>query len=272
LERRTISHDGLAFNVLCAGSGEALVLLHGGGSRAAHFTELMQCLARDFRVAAYDQRGFAETGASAATVIDHAGWAKDVIALMDALAMPKAGLVGWSLGASVALNAAHLAPDRITQIVLLGAPDPGTPVDVTKLRERHQERQVLDVSSRRERERAELSQRVAPSAAARRGLLEGLIADREASSFELQARAIAAYPTRPDLRRVASEIICPVHLFVGEHDPVTPLQSAQRMAASLRDADVQVVPDCGHYYAAEQPEWLAARIALAFKRGAAPGR
>jgi 3-oxoadipate enol-lactonase len=272
LLRRTISHDGLAFNVLSTGTGEALILLHGGGSRAAHFTELMQYLARDFHVVAYDQRGYAETGASATTVIDHLSWAKDVIALMDALQIPQARLVGWSLGASVALNAAHLAPDRITEIVMLGAPDPGTPVDVAKLRLRHEERLTLDVSSRRTRERTELTQRIAPTAAARPGLLDALVADRETSSLELQGRVIAAYATRPDLRTVASEIRCPVHLFVGEQDSVSPLQSAQRMAASLRSADLQVVPNCGHYYAVEQPEWLASHIARAFKSGAAHGR
>lgn len=273
LRHRRIFHDDLAFNVLCAGAiagtRKALILLHGGGSRGAHFTSLMQYLARDFFVLAYDQRGFAATGATTATVIDHASWAQDVIALMDALEMPTAGLVGWSLGASVALNAAHLAPDRISQIVLLGAPDPGMPVDVGKLRVRHAERQAQDVSSRIARDRAELSQRIAASAAARPGLLETLVADREASSLELQERAIAAYTTRPDLRAVAATITCPVHLFVGDQDLVTPLQSAQRMAASLRNAELQIVPDCGHYYAVEQPEWLALKISSAYRSASA---
>jgi pimeloyl-ACP methyl ester carboxylesterase len=265
LTRRTILHDGLAFNVLSAGAGEPLVLLHGGGSRAAHFTRLMQCLAHDFHLIAYDQRGFAATGAAADTEINHSQWAEDVIAMMDALEIDRAALLGWSLGASVALNAAHAHPDRITAIVLLGAPDPGTEVDVAKLRRRQQERRALDVGGREERDRAELSQQIAPAAAVRSDLLESLVADRAASSLELQDRAIAAYVTRPDLRTVAAQITCPVHLFVGDQDQTCPLQSARRMAAHLRRASLQIVPDCGHYYAAEQPEWLASRITLALK-------
>lgn len=225
----------------------------------------MQCLESDFQVTAYDQRGFAETGASADTVIDHSCWAKDVIGIMDGLGIAKASLVGWSMGASVALNAAHGHPDRINAIVLLGAPDPGTPVDVEKLQRRQQERQALDASRRLERDSAELSQQIAPPAAARRGLLEALVADRAASSVELQGRAIAAYATRPDLRTVATQLACPVYLFVGDQDRVSPLHSAQRMAASLRSAELQIVPDCGHYYAVEQPEWLASRISRALR-------
>jgi 2-hydroxy-6-oxo-octa-2,4-dienoate hydrolase len=249
--------------VLSDGAGEPLVLLHGGGSRAEHFSKLMHCLAPHFQVTAYDQRGFAQTGAAADTVIDHARWASDVVGIMDALELGRASLLGWSMGASVALNAAHAHPDRIAAVVLFGAPDPGTPVDVARLRLRQQERRALDAETGRQRDRADLARQVTPAAASRSGLVDSLVADRAASSVELQDLVIAAYPTRPDLRAVASRVSCPVHLFVGDHDQLCPLQSAQRMAAALPRAEVQVVPDCGHYYAVEQPEWLAQRIVLA---------
>lgn len=267
--RRTIHFDGLAFNLLSAGAGAPLVLLHGGGSRAGHFTPLMQCLAPHLQATAYDQRGFAATGAAPDTVIDHAHWASDVVAIMDALELDRASLLGWSLGASVALNAAHLYPGRIDALVLLGAPDPASAVDVTRLRRRQADRRALDPETGRERDRADMAAQVTVAAAARAGLLDSLVADRAASTVALQDRVIDAYPTRPDLRSVAARVSCPVHLFVGDQDRMCPLQAAEQMAAALPHADLQVVPDCGHYYAVEQPEWLARHIVRALQPGLA---
>ncbi|HUD30868.1 MAG TPA: alpha/beta fold hydrolase, partial [Novosphingobium sp.] len=75
----SVPHDGLSFPVVEAGSGAPLVLLHGGGSRAAHFLPLMRLLSGTYRVIAYDQRGFAGNGVPQGVAIDHPLWASDLV-------------------------------------------------------------------------------------------------------------------------------------------------------------------------------------------------
>lgn len=50
----------------------------------------------------------------------------DLLAVMDASAMPRAVLVGWSVGVAVALEAARRAPDRVAGILALGGIATGT--------------------------------------------------------------------------------------------------------------------------------------------------
>jgi pimeloyl-ACP methyl ester carboxylesterase len=258
---RLVEHDGLAFPLLEAGTGSPLLLLHGGGSRAAHFLPLMKALSGSFRVIAYDQRGFAGADVPAGVPIDHPHWASDVVGVLDALGIGRALVLGWSLGCSVAINAAAGWPERIAGLALVGAPDPGRPVAVEALRRRQAEYEALDEATLAERARADLAAQLAPAFRDDAALLDGLVADRMASRPELQARAIAAYASRPDLAAAAGRVQCPAFLFTGEHDRISPPEAAARMAEALRAGPPEVLPGVGHYAAAEDPALLARRTA-----------
>ncbi len=77
----------------------------------------MGTLARSFRVTAYDLRGhgYSEVPPSGYTSADQAG---DTLAIMDALGIERAMLVGHSFGGVIAMHAAVLYPDRIEAVVL----------------------------------------------------------------------------------------------------------------------------------------------------------
>jgi 2-hydroxy-6-oxo-octa-2,4-dienoate hydrolase len=257
IRRYNVMAAGLRFNLLDAGSGPPLLMLHGGGSRAEHFAEMAALLADRFRVIAYDQRGFAQTGAADPQPVDHDHWASDVPAVMDALGIAHAALLGWSMGATVAINAAARFPDRITAIVLVGGADPDRPVDVARLEARLHAREAMSVAQAAAQDRAELGNMVAPVARARPGLLDGLVADRAASGADLQRRAIAGYATRPNLNAALAQIGCPAHVVSGTADPMFTPEVADRLVGKLPGATYDLMADCGHYYAAEQPRNLA---------------
>lgn len=88
-------------------------------------------------------------------------------------------------------------------------------------------------------------------------LLDVLVAGRMASPLAMQARTIRGYATRPDLRAAAMAVQCRSLLVTGEYDTISPPEAATVLAAAIGAPDVQVVPDCGHYVAAEQPDLLA---------------
>ena len=114
-----IHANGRNFHYQQAGEGPDVVLIHGvtGDLSIWFLCQAMGVLGRSFRVTAYDLRGhgYSDVPASGYTSADQAG---DTIAIMDALEIDRAMLVGHSFGGVIAMHAAVLHPDRIEGVVL----------------------------------------------------------------------------------------------------------------------------------------------------------
>ena len=94
-----------------------LVLVHGaGGSRLDWAPELRRL--PDARVIALDLPGHGKSTAPGRNTLD--AYARDVAALLDALALDRAVIVGHSMGGGVAQLLALDWPERIAGLVLLG--------------------------------------------------------------------------------------------------------------------------------------------------------
>jgi pimeloyl-ACP methyl ester carboxylesterase len=108
--------------VLEAGDGDrAVVLLHGVGARADRWRENIGPLAAaGFHVYAVDfpGHGFAEKGGAPDYSVR--GFAQFVREVMDELRVPRASIVGTSLGAHVAARVAMDDPGRVESVVLVG--------------------------------------------------------------------------------------------------------------------------------------------------------
>jgi pimeloyl-ACP methyl ester carboxylesterase len=120
-----IATSRLNTHVLLAGSPGAppLVLVHGNVSAASFFAPLLADLAGQFRCIAPDLRGFG--GSEQAPVDARRGlrdFADDLHALLTETDLVPAGkrvrLLGWSLGAGVALQYAIDHPDAVAALVL----------------------------------------------------------------------------------------------------------------------------------------------------------
>ncbi|WP_336052700.1 alpha/beta fold hydrolase [Streptomyces sp. CA2R101] len=98
-----------------AGSGPAVVLLHGGMLDQHMWDEQFAWLVNSgLRAIRYDFRGH---GLSSTVTGDYANH-DDLCALLDALDVPDAVLVGLSHGARVALDTAIARPERVTALAL----------------------------------------------------------------------------------------------------------------------------------------------------------
>jgi pimeloyl-ACP methyl ester carboxylesterase len=100
------------------GSGEPLVLLHGGLSDARFFRENVGPLAERFHVFATDQRGHGHT-ADVEGPITFDLMAQDTIAFLEGVVGRRAHLVGHSNGAFVALLIALRRPELVDRLVLV---------------------------------------------------------------------------------------------------------------------------------------------------------
>jgi len=113
--------------VLSSGAvgNEAIVLVHGNLSAATYFEELMLSLSKDYRCIAPDLRGY---GATEDLPIDATrgarDWSDDLAALLDALDVDSAHLLGWSAGAAAILQFALDRPARTRSLTLVAPVSP----------------------------------------------------------------------------------------------------------------------------------------------------
>jgi pimeloyl-ACP methyl ester carboxylesterase len=114
--------------------GPAIILLHGYSDSSFSFSRVMPLLPSDLRVVAPDFRGHGDSARPAAgyRISDLAA---DVIAMMEALEIPAAVVVGHSMGSFVAQAVAEHAPHRVLKLVLLGSAEMADNAGIRELRE-----------------------------------------------------------------------------------------------------------------------------------------
>jgi pimeloyl-ACP methyl ester carboxylesterase len=98
------------------GAGEPLVLVHGGFSDHNNFRAVIPGLAESFRVVAYDRRGhsLSDRPEPLGTRRDQED---DLAALIEALGLGPAHVVGTSFGSAVALGLAARRPDLVRSLI-----------------------------------------------------------------------------------------------------------------------------------------------------------
>jgi pimeloyl-ACP methyl ester carboxylesterase len=228
----------------------AIVFVHGAGCDATVWTLFARYFARaGFNVIApslpaHDGSG----GAPLESVGQMAGW---IHLLLDVLNVERALLVGHSLGSLVALEAAGMRPERFERLVLLGTAVPmavgdplldaarrhdGAAVDMI-LQFGHAWRSMLGANRV-----AGINIVNATGRLLQRHLNGVLFADLNACrnyTHGIDAAGLWARRTT---------------LILGAEDRMTPPSAARALVESLPDADVVLIPDCGHMLMSEQPE------------------
>jgi pimeloyl-ACP methyl ester carboxylesterase len=123
LEQRLVRAAGTTFGVDLRGDGPPILVIHGGGEDAAMLAPLAEKLAADgHRVITYDRRGTGRSG--------RADWpgngadqhADDAAAILDALGVEQAQVVGLSSGGVIALDLAVRHPSSVIEAFVWEAP------------------------------------------------------------------------------------------------------------------------------------------------------
>lgn len=241
------------------GRGEPVLLLNGGMMSISSWDPIVDRFAGGYRVVRCDFRGQLRSHEPPHPSLD--GHVADVTALLDALGIAKANVVGTSFGAEVGLLLAATRPERVASVVAATATSVAT--------------EVMGNGG------GELA-RACREAAAGRGaetVGEMLIpffyspAYAAAHREELAARAaqIALLPAwwflaaaellasieDLDLRPVLGRITCPVLVLAAEKDLVMPLVQTRALAAAIPGARLEIVAGSGHVLVVEQPERFA---------------
>ncbi|HWL03845.1 MAG TPA: alpha/beta hydrolase [Xanthobacteraceae bacterium] len=250
---------------------QTLALLHGIGSNAESFRPLIDALDPAFGIVAWDAPGYGDSIPLAPAWPDASDYAAVLAALLDRLDVPRAVILGHSLGALVAGRFAATWPQRTALLVVVSPAlgyqaDPGQPLPASVAK------------------RLDDLDRLGPQAfAAARA--PGLVSDPAAYPRALASvQAAMAAVKRPgydqatrmlgsgDLLADMARIIVPALVMTGDADRLTPPDNAARAFAALSatlPGIARTIPGGGHAVLQEQPQPAAAFIAEAIATMAA---
>jgi pimeloyl-ACP methyl ester carboxylesterase len=110
--------NGLKMYYEIHGAGEPLILLHGGLGSGEMFGGILPLLSHGRRVIAVDLQAHGRT-ADIDRPLSYEVMADDIAALMQNLGIKKADVMGYSLGAGVALRTAIQHPDMVRKLVIV---------------------------------------------------------------------------------------------------------------------------------------------------------
>jgi 2-hydroxymuconate-semialdehyde hydrolase len=267
----TIDVGGVATNYIVAGAGEPLVLLHGSGPGVTAFANwrgVIPELARQFRCYAPDTLGFGYTEFPA----DIAGfemdrWIGHLIGFMDALGVERAHFIGNSYGGALTLALAARYPERVGQIVLMGSA--GLRMPMTAGLERVWGYQpsleaMHELMTTFAYDPALVKEEIVTSryhASIRPGAQEAF-----ASLFpEPRQRWLDALATDEDALRALPHGVMLVH---GREDVIVPWQSSQRFHELIRQSELHLFGQCGHWTQIEKRERFIELVIPFLKRTA----
>lgn len=136
-KNRYAEHDGTRIHYLdWGGQGAPVLLIHGMRGRAKLWESVAGELAEEFRVVAMDVRGHGWSDRPRDGAYDRFALAGDAVAVLDALEVERASVIGHSLGGWIGITmAAEFAP-RVTRLVIEDINLDGNPTaaaDWTKL-------------------------------------------------------------------------------------------------------------------------------------------
>jgi pimeloyl-ACP methyl ester carboxylesterase len=229
------------------GSGDPLVLLHGGFCPVETFDGLTPGLAEQYTVYTPERRGHGRT-ADVEGPITYAAMAADTIAFLDAVGVSEAHLVGWSDGAIVALLVARARRDLARKVVMIGQPVnfDGLPGEM---------RETLSHG---------LTKQMLPP------MLEPLyaaISPDGPQHFDVVAEKLfALYRIEPDIElSELAAVSVPTLVMIGDGDLCT-VEHAEAVRQALINAHLAVVPGASHALPMEKPA-LTTAIILDFLAG-----
>jgi 2-hydroxy-6-oxonona-2,4-dienedioate hydrolase len=240
--QKTTAVYGQNISYIEAGQGPAVILLHGLGGSKENWLANVAALASKYHVYALDQLGF---GHSDKPLVDYkiATWTDFLQGFMQSQNIPKAAVVGSSLGGWIATEFAVQHPEMVDKLVLVDAAGlagkiPGFPADIG-----------IDLN---------------PSTiAAWRTMLESIFYDKSGVTDELATqlfinrmrnhdgytieRALAGFAARPQLEDdKLKSIHAPTLVVWGRNDELISVDRAEKFGSGIAGAKVVVFEQCGH--------------------------
>jgi pimeloyl-ACP methyl ester carboxylesterase len=240
---RYVNVRGLKTYVETLGSGEPVLLLHGGTLTKETLSNQADELSKNYGVILPERRGHGRTS-DRDEDITYENMADDTIALMENLGIQRAVLCGHSDGANIAMMIAIKRPELVKSIVPISG---NFNTDYTTEEERTVIRSwTADDLRKFFPEWSELYYRVVPNASEKYPKLAKKILKLWASDWRIPVQDLA-------------RINCPTLVMSADRD-IIPLSHTLKMFQNIKDAKLCIVPGTTHALIEEKPQMVNAAI------------
>jgi pimeloyl-ACP methyl ester carboxylesterase len=218
--------------------GRPVIMVHGGLANANYFGRVIPFLVDEgFHVVAVDSRGHGRSTRSAQPY-SYELMASDVVAMLDALRIPKADLVGWSDGGIIGIVLAIRSPERLNRVFAFGA----NTVPEGLIPDFDKEGVFADFEKRAGDEYEKLS----PTPSQYDSFLEQI-----GEMWATQPRI-----TDGQLKAIRT----PITIADGRYDEAIKQSHDRYMAAAIPGAHLMILPGVSHFAALQNPPLFARAV------------
>jgi pimeloyl-ACP methyl ester carboxylesterase len=253
-----ISANGISMNYEINGDGDWLVLIHGAGDNLRIWYNQVPAFAKKFKVLTYDTRGH---GLTDITEEDYTTgiWVDDLRALLSALGVKSASVLGYSLGGMIAATFACKHPRMVDAIVLTGVA--GAAVGLGDRRTWQERRNTQLAILEKEGMAGVIKERVDPVAST---TFSPGFAGKHPDAVKKYEHSLTA-TTAQGYRKVLdsmgrrgspvdfSKISSPALIIVGEYDVWSGPEAGKALQQRIPGSQLVVLPT-GHACQVEQPD------------------
>jgi pimeloyl-ACP methyl ester carboxylesterase len=245
-----LADGGAAIGYDDTGHGPAVVFLHAFPLNRAMWAPQTSALSAERRCVTIDARGFGESAATGPCSVDR--YADDVAAVLDALEIKRAVIVGLSMGGYVAFALWRRHPRRVRALLLA---DTRAGADTPESRERRRDLIALarssGVAAVADRQMIGL---LGKTTRERRPDIEAMVRSIAASAtVDGVVGALEAMLERPDSTLTLATVTVPTLIVVGEEDVLTPPKEARAMHSMIYASRLEVLAQAGHLSSIERP-------------------
>jgi pimeloyl-ACP methyl ester carboxylesterase len=229
--------NGISIYHAIDGEGPPVILLHGGLANADYWGHQVRALAACHTVIVMDSRGHGRSTRDLRP-LGYDLMADDVVALMDALDVPKADIVGWSDGASTGLDLAMRYPARVGKVFAFAAMTKTTGTRYTV---------IMNPTVHAFIKRAGEEYRAYSAT------------PKEFSSFFMgHIKLWSSQPSWTDAQ--LATITAPVLVAGADHDESVKREHTESIAATIPGAELLMFSDTSHFAFLQDPERFNAAI------------
>jgi pimeloyl-ACP methyl ester carboxylesterase len=237
-----------------AGDGPGVVLLHPGLWDARAWDAQFDVFARRFRVLRYDARGYGRS--SRLQPGEPYSNVRDLKAVIDAVGLRRAALVGNSIGGGIAVDAALTHPDRADALVLVSSALGG--LEPTPDEDAWFEDRMKGIEAAIEAGDMEAARRIQMNVWAPLGIDDptgrAIFELAMENIHELTMDESGAEELDPPAKDRLGEVRVPTLIIPADHDPPFVLRAAAALATGIRDARVVDIAHVDHVIPMRAPD------------------
>jgi len=240
----TINNHTISYTDEGPDDAPVIILIHGFPFNKSTWNKQVDTLIENWRVIAYDIRGFGSSGAGTADFSIEL-FVDDLIDLMDTLKIETAMLCGLSMGGYIALNALESFPKRFNALILC---DTNCVADTPEVADKRMKTiESIQEKGLEQYANDSVKNLFAPeSFVTNKEKIEVVKEMIMETSVQSISKTLFALSRRKETCTNLNRISIPVLIVVGKEDRITPPDAARMMQKSIKGSILKIIEHAGH--------------------------